>query len=61
MMIGRKEAAAILGVSPMTLYFYFRRGIFKTATKIRGTVWQVEREEIEKALRENWSFRNEKN
>lgn len=45
--IGTTAAAAILHISIPTMNLYCRAGKFKTAEKIRGTVWRVAKSEIE--------------
>lgn len=42
-----KEAAEILDVNHMTVRLYLRKGVFKTANKIRGMRWSIDRSEVE--------------
>ena len=40
-------AAAILEIRPDLLRLYIRKGVFKTAKKLRGTRWVIRRKEVE--------------
>jgi len=45
-----KEAAEIAGVTTTTIRLYLRKGIFKSAHKIRGTRWMIDRDEVEELI-----------
>ena len=45
--ITAKEAAELLGLSGSHFRVYCRAGKFETARKVRGTVWYIDRKEVE--------------
>jgi len=45
--IGVTEAAKLLNISGTLFRMYCRAGKFKSARKVRGTTWVLERKEVE--------------